>query len=87
MFKVLNLTLRMLQEIGSYLRISNVDRALLEDDDTFVVGDNDSESEYESEKDTKKWRCSGLPMDDEEWSSCDDTDESDYDSDDLYEDD
>ena len=77
----------LLQEIGSYLRISNVDRALLEDDDTFVVGDNDSESEYESEKDTKKWRCSGLPMDDEEWSSCEDTDESDYDSDDLYEDD
>ena len=59
----------------------------LEDDDTFVVGDNDSESEYESEKDTKKWSCSGLPMDDEEWSSCEDTDESDYDSDDLYEDD
>jgi hypothetical protein len=77
----------LLQEIGSYLRISKVDRALLEDDDTFVVGDNDSESEYESEKDTKKWRCSGLPMDDEEWSSCEDTDESDYDSDDLYEDD
>ena len=74
----------LLQEIGSYLRISSMDRALLEDDDTFVVGDNDSEDEYESEKDNKKWRCSGLPMDDEEWSSCEDTDESDYDSDDLY---
>ena len=78
----------LLQEIGSYLRISNVDRALLEDDDAFVVGDNDSESEYESEKDTKKWSCSGLPMDDEEWSSCEDTDEdSGYDTDDLCEDD
>ena len=78
----------LLHEIGSYLRISNVDRALLEDDDAFIVGDNDSEDEYESEKDNKKWSCSGLPRDDEEWSSCEDTDEdSGYDTDDLCEDD
>ena len=78
----------LLQEIGSYLRITEVDQALLQDDDAFVVADNDSESEYESEKDTKKWSCSGLPMDDEEWSSCEDTDEdSGYDTDDLCEDD
>ena len=43
------------------------------------------ESEYESDdQDKKKWSCSALPMDDEEWSSGVDTDESDYDSDELY---
>ena len=78
----------LLQEIGSYLRISEVDQALLQDDDAFVVADHDSESEYESEKDTKNWSCSGLPMDDEEWSSGDETDEElGYDTDDLCEDD
>ena len=41
--------------------------------------DNENEGQ-----DNKKWSCSGLPMDDEEWSSASETDESDYDSDALY---
>jgi hypothetical protein len=55
---------------------------LLVDDDEFVAADD---SESEGEEQGKRWSCSGLPMEDEEeWSSEDETDESDYDSDALY---
>ena len=61
--------------IGGFLRISDVDKALVADDDEFIVGD-DSDVE---EAQPKKWRCSGLPMDDEseeeEWDSGDETEE------------
>lgn len=61
--------------IGGFLRISNVDKALVADDDEFIVGD-DSDVE---EAQPKKWSCSGLPMDDdsdeEEWDSGDETEE------------
>jgi hypothetical protein len=68
--------------IGGFLRLSQTDQDLLVDDDEFIAGD---ESESESEEQDKKWSCSGLPMEDkEEWSSGDETDESDYDSDALY---
>ena len=68
--------------IGGFLRLSQTDKDLLVDDDEFIAGD---ESESESEEQDKKWSCSGLPMEDEEeWSSGDETDESDYDSDALY---
>jgi len=67
--------------IGGFLRLSQTDQDLLVDDDEFIAGD---ESESESEEQDKKWSCSGLPMDDEEWSSASETDESDYDSDALY---
>jgi hypothetical protein len=73
-----------LDHIGTFLNFTQLDQALLIDDDGFVAAD-DSESEYESDdQDKKKWSCSALPMDNEEWSSGVDTDESDYDSDDLY---
>ena len=66
--------------IGEFLRFSQTDQDLLVDDDEFIAGD-----ESESEEQDKKWACSGLPMEDEEeWSSGDETDESDYDSDALY---
>ena len=67
--------------IGSFLDISKTDQDLLVVDDEFIAGD---ESESESEEQDKKWSCSGLPIDDEEWSSASETDESDYDSDALY---
>jgi hypothetical protein len=71
-----------INHIGKFLNFKQVDQALLEDDDGFVAAD-DSESECEEQG--KKWSCSGLPMEDEEeWSSGDETDESDYDSDALY---
>ena len=60
--------------IGGFLRISDVDKALVADDDEFIVGD-DSDVE---EAQPKKWSCSGLPMDDEseeEWDSEDETDD------------
>ena len=67
-------------KIGGFLRLSQTDKDLLVDDDEFIAGD-----ESESEEQDKKWSCSGLPMEDEEeWSSGDETDESDYDSDALY---
>jgi len=65
--------------IGGFLRLSHIDQDLLVDDDEFIAGD-----ESESEEQDNKWACSGLPMDDEEWSSASETDESDYDSDALY---
>ena len=68
-------------KIGGFLRLSQTDKDLLVDDDEFIAGD---ESESESEEQGKRWSCSGLPMDDEDWSSASETDESDYDSDALY---
>ena len=66
--------------IGGFLRISDVDKALVADDDEFVVGD-----EEEEEAQSKKWSCSGLPMEDkseDEWDSDEETDdESEWDSD------
>jgi len=66
--------------IGGFLRITDVDKALVADDDEFVVGD-----EKEEEAQPKKWSCSGLPMEDkseDEWDSDEETDdESEWDSD------
>ena len=65
--------------IGGFLRFSQTDQDLLVDDDEFIARDeSDSESESE-EQDKRKWSCSGLPMDEEEWNSSDE--ETDYDSD------
>ena len=67
--------------IGGFLRISDVDKELVADDDEFIVGD-DSDVE---EAQPKKWSCSGLPMDDESdeevWDSGDETeDDEEWDS-------
>lgn len=69
-------------QIGKFLNFTQVDHALLMEDDAFIAGD-------ESEELPKKINLSfsELPIDEEEWSSGSETDESDYDSDDLYEDD
>ena len=57
--------------IGEYLRISNVDKQLVVEDDEFIAADGEVEP--------KKWSCSGLPMDDdeseEEWDSEEETDD------------
>ena len=70
----------MVSHISSFLKLSDIDQALIADDDEFVVGD-----EEEEEVQPKKWSCSGLPMDDkseEEWDSDEETDdESEWDSD------
>jgi len=67
--------------IGGFLRISDVDKQLVAEDDEFIVGD-DSDVE---EAQPKKWSCSGLPMDDEsdeeDWDSGDETSEEEWDSD------
>ena len=78
-----------ISHIGGFLAFSTTDQALLEDDDRFIAAD-----ESEDEEQDKKWSCSGLPMEDDEesedsycgecWCSADETDESDYDSDELY---
>ena len=67
--------------ISSFLKLSEIDQALIADDDEFVVGDEEEEP---------KWSCSGLPMEDkseEEWDSYEETDESEWDSDCLSDDD
>ena len=65
----------LLEEIGSYLRISNVDRALLQDDDAFVVADEEEDEDIEE-------------SDEDDWELGSETDEeSGYDTDDLCEDD
>ena len=51
----------LVSQIGEYLRIPKVDKALVAVDDEFIVGD-DSDVE---EAQPKKWSCSGLPIDDE----------------------
>ena len=70
----------MVSHISSFLKLSNIDQALIADDDGFVVGD-----EEEEEAQPKKWSCSGLPMEDkseDEWDSDEETDdESEWDSD------
>jgi len=70
----------LVSHISSFLKLSNIDQALIADDDEFVVGDDEEE-----EAQPKKWSCSGLPMDDkseDEWDSDEETDdESEWDSD------
>jgi len=70
----------LVSHISSFLKLSDIDQALIADDDEFVVGD-----EEEEEAQPKKWSCSGLPMDDkseEEWDSDEETDDdSEWDSD------
>tara|TARA_A100001015_G_scaffold263554_1_gene310611 strand:- start:238 stop:882 length:645 start_codon:yes stop_codon:yes gene_type:complete len=65
----------LVSRIGEYLRISDVDKALVAEDDEFIVGDNSDIDEPQP----KKWSCSGLPMDDdeseEEWDSEEETDD------------
>ena len=67
----------MVSHISSFLKLSNIDQALIADDDEFIVGD-----EEEEEVEPKKLSCSGLPMEDkseEEWCSEEETDdESDW---------
>ena len=76
----------MVSHISSFLKLSNIDQALIADDDEFIVGD-----EEEQEIESKKWSCSGLPMEDkseEEWDSDEETDdESEWDSDCLSDED
>ena len=63
----------LVSNISSFLKISNIDQALIADDDEFIVGD-----EEEEETQPKKWRCSGLPIEDkseDEWSSDEETDD------------
>jgi len=76
----------MIDHIGKFLNFTQIDRALLAEDDAFIAGD-ESEDDCEEPLKKRKWCCSELPIDKEEWSSCSETDESDYDSDDLYEED
>ena len=65
----------LIQEIGSYLRITQVDQALLQDDDAFVVADEEENEDIEE-------------SDEDDWVSGSETDEeSGYDTDDLCEDD
>jgi len=69
--------------IGGFLRISETDKALVADDDEFIVGDDSDVEEEEAQP--KKWSCSGLPMDDESdeevWDSGDETeDDEEWDS-------
>ena len=71
----LELPSALIQEIGSYLRISEVDQALLQDDDAFVVADEEEDEDIEE-------------SDEDDWVSGSETDEeSGYDTDDLCEDD
>ncbi len=76
----------LVSHISSFLKLSNIDQALIADDDEFVVGD-----EEEEEAEPKKWCCSGLPIEDkseEEWDSNEETDdESEWDSDCLTDED
>ena len=76
----------LVSHISSFLKLSNIDQALIADDDEVIVGD-----EEEEEGPSKKWSCSGLPMDDEsedEWDSDEETDdESEWDSDCLSDED
>ena len=76
----------LVSHISSFLKLSNIDQALIADDDEFVVGD-----EEEEEAEPKKWSCSGLPMEDkseDEWNSDEETDdESEWDSDCLSDED
>ena len=70
----------LVSHISSFLKLSNIDQALIADDDEFVVGD-----EEEQVSQPKNWSCSGLPMEDkseDEWDSDEETDdESEWDSD------
>ena len=69
------ITSAIVSNIGEYLRLSDVDKAHIAEDDEF---------EYDSDIDDepKRWSCSGLPMEDkseEEWCSEEETDdESDW---------
>ena len=58
--------------ISKYLRLSDVDKFNIAEDDEFIVGDEEEETQ------PKKWRCSGLPIEDrseDEWSSDEETDD------------
>lgn len=62
----------LVSNISSFLKISDIDQALIADDDEFVVGDEEEETQ------PKKWCCSGLPIEDkseDEWSSDEETDD------------
>jgi hypothetical protein len=58
----------LVSNISSFLKISDIDQALIADDDEFIVGDEEEETQ------PKKWCCSGLPIEDE-WSSDEETDD------------
>jgi len=70
--------------IGEYLRLSDVDKSHLEEDDEFIVGDVSSD---EDEIKPKNWSCSGIPVEDkseEEWDTDYETSEEEWDSDVSY---
>ena len=81
----------LVSHISSFLNLSNIDQALIVDDDEFIVGDDGYETEETEEAKPKKWCCSGLPIEDkseEEWDSDEETDdESEWDSDCLSDED
>jgi hypothetical protein len=61
--------------IGEYLRLSDVDKSHIAEDDEFIV-EHDSDIDDEP----RKWSCSGLPMEDkseDEWCSDEETDDDD----------
>ncbi len=76
----------MVSHISSFLKLSDIDQALIADDDEFIVGDEEVE-----EAQPKKWCCSGLTIEDkseEEWDSDEETDDdSEWDSDCLSDED
>ena len=81
----------LVSHISSFLNLSDIDQALIVDDDEFIVGDDGYETEETEEAKPKKWCCSGLPIEDkseEEWDSDEETDdESEWDSDCLSDED
>ena len=59
-----------ISHIGEYLRISNIDKANLEDDDEFIVGDSScDESECEKESESEEEYDSEYETEEEEWDS------------------
>ena len=66
-----------LDKIGSYLRISAVDKALLVEDDTFITADHDEECEEIDHSDEESMTDGEFysSEDDEGWSASEDEDE------------
>ena len=69
-----------LDKIGSYLRISAVDKALLVEDDTFITADHDEECEEIDHSDEESMNDDEFysSEDDEGWSGSDDEHEEKY---------
>ena len=65
----------MVSHISSFLKLSNIDQALIADDDEFIVGDKEDDCFQMEDKS------------EEEWDSDEETDESEWDSDCLSDED